>query len=125
MVPERRRSLKHSIEPNWSDMKGHYNALLPIVKKAKRVREQNPTENWPAMIKAAFPQLDADLIMLLSNDPEDLEALPEAVRKATEKGEDYSLPANFALEQSARNCGMKDFDLGPRRIRELMDKSGK
>jgi hypothetical protein len=124
IATERRRFLEASIarfgEPRWADMKGHYEAMLPTAKKAKRVYEQNKTENWRAMIKAAFPQLHEDLIMLLSNDPDDLAGLPIEALKATENSEDYSKPSNMALEQAARLCGMKPFQYTPRTLRDRM-----
>ena len=127
MAAERKRFLKASIArfgaPKWGNMKAHYDELLPLTKAAKEVYESNKTRDWQAMVKAGFPQFDEDLIILLSNDPKDLERLSERAKKATENSEDYSLPANIALEQSARRCGMKDFDLVPRSIRDLMNKS--
>jgi hypothetical protein len=102
-------------------MKEHYDAILPITKKAKRIYEQNKRENWQAMIKAAFPQLASDLITLLSNDTDDLAALSIEALKATENSEDYSKPSNLALEQAARLCGMKPFQFTPRTLRDRMN----
>lgn len=125
IAEERKGFLEASIarfgEPQWVDMKGHYDALLPTTKKAKRIYEQNRTENWQAMIKAAFPHLDSDLILLLSNDTDDLAALPAEALKATENSEDYSKPSNIALEQAARLCGMKPFQFTPRTLRDRMN----
>jgi len=127
MAAERKQFLKASIAhfntPKWEDMKAHYDDLKPKAQKAKRIYEQNKPENWQAMIKAAFPQFDDDLITMLSGNTVDLERLPPHALKATENSESYALAANIALEQSARLCGMKPFNLGPRRIRELMDES--
>lgn len=124
IATERKQFLESSIarfgEPRWAAMKGHYDAVLPTAKKAKRIYEQNKTENWQAMIKAAFPRLDTDLITLLSNDADDLAALPTEALKATENSEDYSKPSNMALEQAARLCGMEPFQYTPRTLRDRM-----
>jgi hypothetical protein len=125
MAIERKRFLKGSIayfgEPRWGKMKGYYDSLLLIAQKAKGIHENYKEDNWRGMIKAACPELDEDLVTLLSNDTNDLACLPESVSKATENSEDYSKPSNLALEQAARKCGMKPFNLSPRTLRDRMD----
>jgi hypothetical protein len=63
------------------------------------------------MVKAGYPDFHADLIAALD---------PEVSAKLRD---DYSLPANMALEQTARLCGARRFSLSPRRIRELIDQA--
>ena len=124
MISERTRFLTGSIarltRPRWDKMRVHYDVLLPLATEAKSIYEDYKTRDWQGMIKAGFPQFEEDLIILLSNDPDDLERLPANARKATENSEDYSKPSNMALEQAARRCGMKPFDHGPRTLRTRM-----
>jgi len=125
MISERTRFLTGSIarltRPRWGKMRLHYDVLLPLATQARGVYEDYKTRDWQGMIKAGFPQFEEDLIILLSNDPDDLERLPAHAWKATKNSEDYSKPSNMALEQAARLCGMKPFDHGPRTLRTRMD----
>lgn len=124
---ERRRFLKKSIatagRPRWENLKTHYDRLLSEATAAKRLYEGNQARDWRAMVKAGYPDFDTDLISFLSVKPDDIERRMREFPFTKEAKEDYSLPANMALEQAARLCGMRRFRIGPRRIRELMNQA--
>lgn len=119
MAAERKHFLESSIahfgEPRWAEMKGHYDALLPLAKKAKGVYENYKARDWRGMIKKGFPEFDDDLITLLSDDYDDLGTLPAG------KTDNFSKPSDLALEQAARRCGMTPFQYTPRTLRDRMD----
>lgn len=126
MAAERKRYLRKAVDrfgsPNWENLKPLYDDLLPKADQARDLYEhskQNP--NWRAIIKAGFPEFEEDQVALLDKHA-DITHLPEQAQEAAAK-EDYSQPANMALEAAARLCGMENFKLGPRRIRELMKNS--
>lgn len=109
----------------WEDGTAQYNELRPKAAEARSVYEKHKTPNWRAMIKAGFPEFDEDLIAFLSKKPADIERRESDFPWTVDITEDYSLPSNMALEQAARNCGMKRFKHGPRSIREKMKAAAK
>lgn len=114
IAAERRQFLTASIagpEPQWEHGKSHFERLLPEAAAARKLYRGNRLRDWRGMIKAGYPDFDKDLINALDPDV------------TAELRDDYSLPANMALEQTARLCGAKPFSLSPRRIRELIDQA--
>jgi hypothetical protein len=128
MIAERKRFLKGSIarfgEPRWNEMSAHYEKLLNDVSNAKDVYDKYKATNWRGMVEAGFPDLDKDIVTLLSDNDADLKTLPAELYEATADGE-YRKLSDLALEQAARKCGMNPFRYVPRTLRGKMRSGGK
>jgi hypothetical protein len=91
---------------NVDNLLTEYNTVLPLWQDAKSIFKGNAARNWRAFIKAEHPYLPDDLVLRLSNNPDDL---TEDVKcKLAEKG-GTSEPSDIALEHAARLCGAPDY----------------
>ena len=87
---------------NLSELPNHYSRLHPIWKDAKTIFRQNKARSsWREIVKAAYPQLDDDLVKRLSK-----------------RGD--SLPSDVALEDAARHCGANRYEYSLPHLKEVL-----
>lgn len=123
MAAERQNFLAGSIayfgKRDYSEMRAHYEILLPLAKRAKQLYRDNRDRDWRGMIERGFAEFDKDVIGLFSEGSDDMADYPAVIT------ENFKTAADIALLQAARVCGMRGFECtSPRTLRDWMDKSG-
>lgn len=121
MATERKNFLAGTIanflKHDFSEMRSHYEILLPLAKRAKQLYRENRDRDWRGMIERGFAEFDTDVIGLFSEDSEDMADYPAVIT------ENFKTTADLALLQAARICGMKGFECtSPRTLRDWMNK---
>ena len=108
--------IDHYSQRDFSPMQTHFDELLSLAKEAKQVFRQNKGRNWYGMIAEGFPDFDSDVVYLFGDGSENSE-LPAVIV------ENFTTPADIALLQAARRCGMRGFECtSPRTLRDWMKK---